>query len=289
MNDIMGRIGELMTSDLAATVLRAVLIVAGGLLLATLVGRRVGRFAQQHTDAQSAMLARRAVRYAILGLTLVSVLHQFNFRLSALLGAAGVLSVALAFASQTSASNLISGLFLLGERAFSVGDAIRIGDTTGEVLSIDLLSIKLRTFDNLYVRIPNENMIKTQVTNLTRFPIRRYDLQIGVAYKEDLGRVREILLDVAYRDPLCLAEPLPLVIFQGYGDSSLNLQLSVWATRENFLAMRNAISEQIKRRFDDEGIEIPFPHRSLYSGSRTEPFPVRVVGGDATADAGVAC
>ena len=282
MSDILGRIGEVMTSDVASSILRAVLILAGGLLLAALIGRRVGRFAQQHADAQSAMLTRRAVRYVILGLTLVSVLHQFNFRLSALLGAAGILSVALAFASQTSASNLISGLFLLGERAFSVGDVIRIGDTTGEVLSIDLLSIKLRTFDNLFVRVPNENMIKTQVTNLTRFPIRRYDLQIGVAYKEDVSRVREILLDVAYRDPLCLAEPTPLIIFQGYGDSSLNLQLSVWAARENFLAMRNAISEEIKRRFDVEGIEIPFPHRSLYSGSRTEPFPVRVVSGDRT-------
>jgi small-conductance mechanosensitive channel len=285
MNDLWNRIGEMMTGDVVSSILRASLILAGGLLLATLVGRRVGRFAEQHADAQSAMLTRRAVFYVLLGLTVVSVLHQFNFRLSALLGAAGILSVALGFASQTSASNLISGLFLLGERAFSVGDVIRIGDTTGEVLSIDLLSIKLRTFDNLFVRVPNENMIKTQVTNMTRFPIRRYDLQIGVAYKEDISRVREILLEVAYRDPLCLAEPIPLIIFQGYGDSSLNLQLSVWAARENFLAMRNAISETIKRRFDDEGIEIPFPHRSLYAGSKTEAFPVRVVSDCRPADA----
>jgi len=287
MNDLLNRIGELMTGDVSLSILRASLILAGGLLLATLVSRRVGRFAQEHGDAQSAMLTRRALFYVILGLTVVSVLNQFNFRLSALLGAAGILSVALGFASQTSASNLISGLFLLGERAFSVGDVIRIGDTTGEVLSIDLLSIKLRTFDNLFVRVPNEHMIKTQVTNLTRFPIRRYDLQIGVAYKEDISRVREILLEVAYHDPLCLAEPTPLIIFQGYGDSSLNLQLSVWAARENFLAMRNAISETIKRRFDDEGIEIPFPHRSLYAGSKTEAFSVRVVADERLADAGV--
>ncbi len=288
MNDLFSSIGELMTGELLGSILRGILILGGGLLLATVVSRRLGRVAREHADAQSAMLIRRGVFYVIVALTVVSVLHQFNFRLSALLGAAGILSVALGFASQTSASNLISGLFLLGERAFSVGDVIRIGETTGEVLSIDLLSVKLRTFDNLFVRVPNENMIKTQVTNLTRFPIRRYDLQIGVAYKEDIGRVREILLEVAYEDPLCLAEPVPLIIFQGYGDSSLNLQLSVWAVRENFLAMRNAITETIKRRFDDEGIEIPFPHRSLYAGSMTDPFPVRVVPDGRPADAGTA-
>ena len=85
---------------------------------------------------------------------------------------------------------------------------------------MNLLSVKLRTFDNLFVRIPNETMIKSEVTNLRRFPIRRIDLQIGVAYKEDLREVREVLLEVADRNPLCLEEPAPLIIFQGDGDSS---------------------------------------------------------------------
>lgn len=284
MSELLSGIQDVITGETLASIVRAILILAGGLVLAILVSRRIGRLAQQHTDAQSAMLLRRALFYGLLGLTVVSVLHQLNFQLSALLGAAGILSVALGFASQTSASNLISGLFLLGERSFSVGDVVRLGDTTGEVLSIDLLSIKLRTFDNLLVRIPNESMIKSQVTNLSHFPIRRYDLQIGVAYKEDLSRVRSILQEIAYEDPLCLVEPAPLIIFQGYGDSSLNLQLSVWAAREHFLAMRNAISEKIKQRFDEEGIEIPFPHRSLFAGSQTEAFPVRVVSGSAEHD-----
>ena len=167
-----------------------------------------------------------------------------------------------------------SGLFLIGEKPFAIGDVIRVNGTVGEVISIDLLSVKLRTFDNLFVRIPNETMIKTEVTNLLRFPIRRYDLQVGVAYKEDMRAVQEVLMEVADENPLCLEEPKPLIIFKGYGESSLNFQFSVWAKTENYLDLRNTIPTEVKEAFDARDIEIPFPHRTLYTGSETEPFPV---------------
>ena len=85
------------------------------------------------------------------------------------------------------------------------------------------------------------------------------------------------MFDVANRNPLCLEEPKPLFIYRGYGDSGLELQFSVWAKRENFLQLRTTVREEIKAAFDEVGIEIPFPHRTLYTGSVTEPFPVRMV------------
>jgi small-conductance mechanosensitive channel len=98
---------------------------------------------------------------------------------------------------------------------------------------------------------------------------------VGVAYKEDLRRVREVLLDVADRNPLCLEEPAPVIIFQGYGESSINHQFSVWAATDNYLELRNSIPLEIKEAFDEAGIEIPFPHRTLYTGAETDAFPVR--------------
>ena len=112
--------------------------------------------------------------------------------------------------------------------------------------------------------------------SLTRHPIRRFDLQIGIAYKEDIAQAREVLLGVARDFHVCLDEPAPLIIMQGFGDSSINIQFSVWAARENYLALRNGIYERVKLAFDKEGIEIPFPHRTLYTGSDTGPFPVSV-------------
>ena len=259
------------------TWLRAGLMLTLGLPLAGVLARAARRLVAGRLDPQRAMIAQRVVGYALITLVLVSSLGQLGFDLSVLVGAAGILTVAVGFASQTAASNLISGVFLMGEAPFVVGDVIRVGTTTGEVTSIDSLSVKLRTFDNLLVRLPNESLLKTELTNLTHYPIRRLDVAIGVASKEDVERVREVLMAVADANPLCLEEPAPLFIFLGFGDSALTLQHSVWAERGSFMALRNSIHPEIKAAFDAAGIEIPFPHRTLYAGSATAPFPVRVV------------
>ena len=155
-----------------------------------------------------------------------------------------------------------------------IGDLVRVGDKVGEVISIDMMSVKLRTFDNLLVRVPNETLLKSEITTLTYFPIRRVDLFVGVAYKENLEHVREVLMGVAKGLPLCLDEPEPLFMFEGYGDSALQIKFSVWAARENFLDVRTAMYLAVKRAFDEADIEIPFPHLSLYTGSVTKPFPI---------------
>ncbi|MEW6486904.1 MAG: mechanosensitive ion channel family protein [Thermodesulfobacteriota bacterium] len=279
MNQVLDILRDWLASGRLVAAFHALVILVLGLLVTRLVSRNVGRLVTRYFGLQQGALARRISYYGLVVLVIISVLRELGFELTVLLGAAGVLSVALGFASQTSASNLISGLFLMAEKPFVVGDLITVGGTTGEVLSVDLLSVKLRTFDNLFVRVPNETMVKAEITNLTRFPIRRLDVKVGVAYKENVGRVKEVLLEVAERNPLCLEEPKPLILFLGFGDSSLDFQFSVWAVRQNFVELRNTIHTGIKEAFDTAGIEIPFPHRSLYAGSVTDPFPVRVVGG----------
>lgn len=277
MNTWLLRLSEFAAGEQVLSGLKAVVLVLVGFVVAKITVRSAEKMMAGHLAVHEKLLVRRAVFYGIFLLFIFSALHQLGFDLGVLLGAAGIFSVAIGFASQTSASNLISGLFLLGERPFAVGDVIKVSEITGEVLAVDLLSVKLRTFDNLYVRIPNETMIKSEVTTLTKFPIRRIDLQLGIAYKEDIGRVRTVLLRLAEVNLLCLEEPKPLFIFKGFGDSSLDIQFSVWARRENFLDLRNSIYEEIKLAFDANGIEIPFPHLSLYAGSVTDPFPVTMV------------
>ncbi len=264
------------TAERISQVVRALFTLVVGLMLARLLSAGIWRLLSRRLTLQAGMLLRRSVHYALIFFVMAAVLRQLGLQLDVLIGAAGILTVAIGFASQTSASNLISGLFLIAEHPFVVGDIIRVDQLTGEVLSIDLLSVKIRTFDNLYVRVPNETIIKTQITNMTHFPIRRIDLRFGVAYKEDLEKVREILMEVADRNPLCLEEPGPLFIFEGFGDSALEFQFSIWGARENFLELRTGIQLEIKAALDSAGVEIPFPHLTLYSGSVTDPFPVRV-------------
>ncbi|MGH8372250.1 MAG: mechanosensitive ion channel family protein [Gammaproteobacteria bacterium] len=266
---------------LSATTLawgRAILIVVMGFLIAQLMGRVIGRLAVNHMDVHRGMLARRLVFYGLFLVAVLLALRQVSHDISNIfLGAAGILTVAVGFASQTSASNLISGLFLIGEKSFAIGDTISIGTTSGEVLSIDLLSVKLRTFDNLLVRVPNESLVKSEITNLTRFPIRRIDMQISVGEKEDIGHVREVLMEVADRNPTALIEPRPEARFSAFGESSFDLQFCVWTKRENYLATRNSLAEDVIKAFRQHDIELPYPYRALTTGSRSEPFPIRVV------------
>ena len=228
-------------------------------------------------SAQQGMIFSKLVLYIGIVIIAISILNDLGFKLSHLLGAAGIIGIAVGFASQTSVSNIISGLFLIAEKPFQVNDIITVGSFTGVVLSIDMLSVKIRTFNNKFIRIPNETIIKSEVINVTHFPIRRVDLNVGVAYKEDIGRVRKILLNIAQENPLCLNEPEPMIIFSGFGNSSIDLLFVVWAIKSDWLKLKNQMYEEIKKRFDQEGVEIPFPHLSFYTGAVTQPLPIKIV------------
>lgn len=259
--------------------IRALVLLLVGLPLAYALAKWIRSWVSRTTTPQRGLVVGKLFWYSGVAGIVVTVLLELGFNLAPLLGAAGILGIALGFASQTSVSNVISGFFLMAEQPFVVDDVIEVGGTVGRVLSIDMMSVKIRTFDNRFVRIPNEQIIKSEVTTVTRFPVRRVDVNVGVAYKEDIGRVREILLEVAEANPRSLIEPAPIVVFKGYGDSSLDFLLGVWAARTHWLELKNTIHEDIKNRFDEEGIEIPFPHRTLYAGAETIPIPIRMVTG----------
>jgi small-conductance mechanosensitive channel len=241
------------------------------------VSKLLQRIAKKRVSEQWGMIAQKAVFYAGTVLILMTVFHEMGFNITAVLGAAGVAGVAIGFASQTSLSNIISGLFLIWEKPFAVGDLVRTGNTFGTVISIDLLSVKICTLDNLYVRVPNETMLKQDVTNITRYPVRRMDINLGVAYKEDMGRVMALLKDIAAKNPYCLDDPEPLLLFKDFGQSALEILYGLWFKKADYLNLRNSVLQEIHERFNKEGIEIPFPHVTLYTGAATDPFPVKSV------------
>lgn len=271
---------EWMDAHRTKIVVCALLLVIG-LPLFQLLGYLIRKGLKKKVTDQAVMLLSKGVVYIGSLIIFLTVLQQAGVKLGTLLGAAGIAGVAIGFASQTSLSNLISGIFLVWERPFQVGDALQTGSDMGIVYSIDLLSIQLRTYDNKLIRIPNESLIKNSFTNITRFPIRRMDIKIGVAYKEDIEKVMRILKEVADQNRYCLDEPEPVIIFQGFGDSALEILFAPWFAKTDYVALRNSLLIEVKRRFDAEGIEIPFPHRTLYTGAVTEPFPIKLVPSDA--------
>lgn len=258
-------------------VIRVSLIIVISIPVLLLLRRWARSFFTRKYAPHYGMLAGKIVFYSGLIIMLITIMGQMGISLAPLLAGAGIVGIALGFASQTSVSNIISGLFLIAEQPFKVDDIIEVGGRMGIVMSIDVLSVKLRTFDNMFVRIPNETIIKTEVINRTRFPIRRFNAKVSVAYKENIGKVREILMDVAEKNQYSLSEPEPEIIFEAFGNSSIDLDFRIWAPVNEWIMLKNTIQEEIKRRFDEEGIEIPFPHVSLYAGSASKAMPIEIV------------
>lgn len=228
-----------------------------GLVVARLVTGGLARAAAQHVDAQRVTMARRIAFYALAILVTLAALDRGGIDMSVFFGAAGILTVAFGFAAQTSMSNLISGIFLIGERSFGVGDWITVGTTTGEVLSIDLLSAKLRTPENLFVRVPNETLIKADIINLSRFPIRRVEIDFRVEYETDLAALAKLLEGIVQELPECLLEPKTHFFVQDFTDAAVWVKFRFWTRREVFLEARASVQALAQERLAQAGIRQP--------------------------------
>lgn len=251
---------SLFSSGMVHKIIRILFVLIIGSASIHLIAFMIRRSLYKHLSRQSMMLVIRTIIYTgYIGLVLI-VIREMNYDLTALFGAAGVVGIVIGVASQTSIGNIISGLFLVSEKSFELGDVVRIGDKTGTVYSIDLLSIKIKTYDNLLIRIPNQTVISTELINVTKFPIRRHEFLLSVAYKEDLQKVKTVLESVARNNPLCLEEPEPVIIFKEFAQSSINLTFAIWFEKANYVALRNSVFVEIKEAFEREGIEIPYPH-----------------------------
>ena len=254
--------------DRLSEILVAIILCFIGFLIARLVSNTFIRTIGSRLNAHQRLLWRRGIFYFIFLLFIMTSLREAGFKLSVFLGAAGILTVALGFASQTSATNLISGLFLIGEGSFEVGDTIQItlirGQTIeGQVISIDLLSVKLLTLDNVYIRLPNEQLIRTPVMNLSKYPIRRVPITLAINFHEDIIKVRQVLLDVAAKYPLVMDDPKATVTVTAFRESSIELLFAVWCRQENALKVRDEMQERVRNGFLENQIEIPVPKMGL--------------------------
>lgn len=247
----------------------ALILVVVGFLIAKQVSRLSSRALSKRLSRHQVLLAQRLVFYLLFLLFLFSALQQLGFKMSVLLGAAGVLTVGLSFASQTAASNLVSGLFLLFERPFKVGDFIKIQALQGTVDSIDLLSTKIHTVDNMRIRIPNETIMKSDITNMSFFDTRRTDILVGVSYNSDIAHVQRVLLEIASNHEAVHDDPVPQAIIANFADSAIEMKFMVWTDTGMAVQVKNQLLEWIKKRFDEESIEIPFPQMILHQTSES--------------------
>lgn len=229
----------------------------------TLVIRKFTRPLTEKLPQQVSSFIRKALYAIIWAFALVQGLRAVGVDLISILGAAGVVGVAIGFAAQTTLSNIISGLFIMGERSIRIGDYIRTNGVEGNVEAVNLLSITLRQTDNSTVRIPCESIIKNPVVNVTGDELRRCDFDLGVDYGSDLEHVRSVILRQVQAEPLFADTPAPVILFTGFGESSLDLHIGAWCKTADYHSVRFRFAKSLLDAFRQENINIPFPTRSI--------------------------
>ncbi len=227
-------------------------------LVFKLIKHFVKKISAGKIQQQYILVITKTISYIFYVLVVMYVLSLFGVKLGAIWGAAGIAGIAVGFAAQTSVSNLISGLFVLGEKAMKVGDFIEVGGVSGTVDSVGLLSIKIHTVNNQMVRIPNSSIINSNFQNNSFFEIRRFSFELSVDYATDMNVALEALSSVPELCPSVLKDPAAAVWYNGFGESGINIVLAVWFNPSDLVKMKNEVYIAIKKVFDEKNINIPF-------------------------------
>ena len=198
---------------------------------------------------------------------LLIALSQLGVSLGPLLAGLGIAGFIIGFALQDSLSNFASGMMILIYRPFDVGDFVEAGGVRGRVDRMSLVNTTFKTLDNQVLVVPNNLIWQTVITNLTAQRTRRVDLTFGIAYEDDIDKAKAVLKDVADNYPTILKDPEPNIRVNALGESSVDLILRPWVRTDDYWDTYWDLTEIVKKRFDEEGITIPFPQRTVHQAA----------------------
>lgn len=244
----------------------AIVIFLASLYLAKLAVLAVDRALKfRDFDPELTLLLIRLTRWTVIAFGLMVALQQVNFNVSSFIAGLGIVGFTLSFAFQDIAKNFISGILLLLQQPFDIGDAIEVSGTSGTVTDIELRSTTICTFDGKYVIIPNADVYTGSITNFSKSIIRRLQLDVGVAYGSDLELVTQVVKQTLDETDYILDDPAPQIVFDTFADSSINLNIYYWIDTQavGYFDAKSDTLKKVNSALETASIEIPFPVRTV--------------------------
>ena len=254
-----------------------ILVTYGPKVLAALVIFIVGRWLARMLARLSERAMRRAsvdsmlvgfggnlIYIALFAFVVLAALNQLGVQTTSFIAVVGAAGLAIGLALQGSLSNFAAGVMLVFFRPFKVGDYVEAGGTAGTVEQIMLFTTRMKTPDNKQVFVPNGQIFEGVIVNYSGNDTRRVDMVFGCGYGDDLRKVKALLEEILAADERILKDPAPVVALNELADSSVNFVVRPWVNSADYWGVYWDLHEQVKLRFDAEGLNIPFPQREVH-------------------------
>lgn len=248
------------------SVLGAIVILIVGLWLSGRISRMIRRLMGRSGKVDPTLVGFVAslVKYAIVIFTVVAVLEKFGVQTTSLIAVLGAAGLALGLALQGTLSNFAAGVMLLLFRPFKAGQYVDAGGTAGTVREITLFFTEMDTPDNVRITVPNGQVWGQAIRNFSHNETRRLDIGCGISYADDISKAMAVLEKLAKAEPRVMEDPAPTTFVDALADSSVNLVLRVWCAAGDYWQLKWDTTKAVKDAFDAEGIEIPFPQRTVH-------------------------
>lgn len=250
-------------------ILGAVIVLFGTLIISKVLSGIVNRMFSGKVKKNNVIFMQKLTRWIIyfIGFLVMSPLLSIDF--SGLIVAGGIVAVAIGFASQSTLSNFVAGLLLMFERPVGISDNIKINGTQGYVEDIGLMSTTIRTYEGIYVRIPNGTMFTSDITNYVAHVARRFQYNVTIRYSDDAAKAIEIIKDVINKHPHALKKPSPDVYVDELGAHGVQLIVRIWSPSGYWWDARTSLLWKIFKALRAADIDIPFEQLVLWEGKDT--------------------
>lgn len=253
------------TAFFGLKVIAALVIIVIGRFAARALRTVITRILRKSNVDEMLVSFTASVTYvAIMAFVIIAALGQMGVQTASFIAVVGAAGLAIGLALQGSLANFAAGLLMVIFKPFKVGDYIEGAGTAGSVTEIGIFNTILRSPDNRKIIVPNAKLTSDNITNYSAHDQRRVDIVASVSYGDDLDRVRRVLEEILAADDRVLREPAPTIGILALGDSSVDFALRPWVKTADYWGLYFALQEQIKKRFDAEGITIPFPQQDVH-------------------------
>ena len=200
----------------------------------------------------------------------IAAINQLGIQTTSIIAVLGAAGLAIGLALQGSLSNFAAGILIVIYRPYKVGDYIQADNHLGTVDDIQIFSTVLKTPDNKLVIVPNGSIMNGSIVNFSNQDKRRVDIVASCSYEDDIDKVKSVLADILSKDDRILNEPKPRIAVSELADSSVNFIVRPWVKNSDYIDVYYSLLEEIKKRFDQEGIAIPYPQTDVHIHNHTE-------------------